>query len=60
MKLLPKTNCKKCGETTCMVFALRLIDEVKEVEDCPELDPEKKMKLTGYLSHFNRESQFRL
>ena len=56
LKLLPKTNCKKCGEPTCMVFALRVIDEVKELEDCPELDPEKKMKLTEYLSPFNRES----
>jgi ArsR family metal-binding transcriptional regulator len=56
LKLLPKTNCKKCGEPTCMVFALRVIDEVKELEDCPELDPEKKMKLTEYLSHFSRES----
>ena len=56
LKLLPKTNCKKCGEPTCMVFALRVIDEVKELEDCPELDPEKKMKLTEYLSRFSRES----
>jgi len=56
LKLLPKTNCKKCGEPTCMVFALRVIDEVKELEDCPELDPEKKIKLTAYLSRFNRES----
>jgi ArsR family metal-binding transcriptional regulator len=56
LKLLPKTNCRKCGEPTCMVFALRVIDEVEEVEDCPELDPVKKAKLTQYLGRFNRES----
>ena len=56
LKLLPKTNCKKCGEPTCMVFALRVIDEVKEVEDCPDLEPVKKTKLTQYIGRFNRES----
>jgi ArsR family metal-binding transcriptional regulator len=56
LKLLPKTNCKECGEPTCMVFALRVIDEVKEVEDCPQLHPEMKIKLTAYLSRFHRES----
>ena len=39
-----------------MVFALRVIDEVKEVRGLPELDPEKKIKLTAYLSRFSRES----
>ncbi|MGC8658433.1 MAG: (Fe-S)-binding protein [Desulfomonilaceae bacterium] len=55
LKLLPKTNCKKCGEPTCMVFALKLIDEVKEIEDCHELNPEMKTKLVDYLRQFSRE-----
>jgi ArsR family metal-binding transcriptional regulator len=24
-KLLPQTNCKKCGEATCMAFACKLL-----------------------------------
>lgn len=55
LKLLPKTNCKQCGEPTCTVFALKIIDEIKEVEDCPPLQPEMKMKLTAYLGNFLRE-----
>ena len=26
LKLLPKTNCKKCNEPTCMVFAARVTE----------------------------------
>ncbi|MGB9791199.1 MAG: (Fe-S)-binding protein [Thermacetogeniaceae bacterium] len=38
-KLLPKTNCKKCGEPTCMAFATKLVLERVSLEDCPELKP---------------------
>jgi ArsR family metal-binding transcriptional regulator len=52
LKLLPKTNCRKCGEPTCTVFALKAAQGIKGVEDCPELEGEKKGKLTKYLSQF--------
>ena len=29
LKLLPKTNCKECGQPTCMVFALLVIEGKK-------------------------------
>jgi len=36
-KLLPRKNCKECGEQTCMAFALRLINNELELEKCPLL-----------------------
>ncbi len=34
---LPKTNCKKCGEQTCMAFAIKLLNGEKKLEDCKPL-----------------------
>ena len=34
---LPKKNCKKCGEPSCMAFAGRLSQYDAEIEDCPLL-----------------------
>ncbi len=53
LKLLPKTNCQKCNEPTCMVFALRATEGVKGPEDCSELDPASKSKLQEYLGRFH-------
>ena len=53
LRLLPKTNCGKCGEPTCTVFALRAAEGVKGPEDCPKLDPENKAKLESYLGQFH-------
>ncbi|MEM2022679.1 MAG: (Fe-S)-binding protein, partial [Archaeoglobaceae archaeon] len=41
-KLLPKTNCKKCGEQTCMSFAFKLLNREKKIEDCKPLFEEKR------------------
>jgi 4Fe-4S ferredoxin len=35
-KLLPKTNCKRCG-MLCMPFAVELLKGEKQPEDCPPL-----------------------
>ena len=35
LKMLPKTNCRECGEPTCMVFAVAVTEGVKGAEDCP-------------------------
>ncbi len=38
---LARTNCRKCGETTCLVFAAELRSGKRKPEDCPPLlDPE--------------------
>ncbi len=52
LKLLPKTNCGKCNEPTCMVFSTKVVEGVKNEENCPELTPEKKEALKTYLSGF--------
>ncbi|MDM7913090.1 MAG: acetyl-CoA decarbonylase/synthase complex subunit gamma [Methanotrichaceae archaeon] len=41
-KQLPQTNCKECGEETCMAFAAGLIARTKTVDDCKPLVKEKK------------------
>ncbi len=46
-KLLPKTNCKKCGYPTCLAFAMKLAAGKVDVELCPDLDPETKALLGG-------------
>lgn len=40
-RLLPGTNCKECGEVTCMAFASSLIERDKVVEDCKPLEEDK-------------------
>jgi len=52
LKLLPKTNCRECGEATCMVFASLAAQGVRNEEDCPALKEEKKGLLKAYLSRF--------
>jgi ArsR family metal-binding transcriptional regulator len=52
LKLLPKTNCKECGEPTCMVFAARMTEGAKSPGDCPPMDAGKKQLLAEYMSQF--------
>jgi ArsR family metal-binding transcriptional regulator len=35
--LLPRSNCKACGEATCMAFAFSLLLGLKEPGECPRL-----------------------
>jgi len=36
-KYLPKTNCKQCGQVTCIAFATKLILGEFPIEKCPPL-----------------------
>jgi ArsR family metal-binding transcriptional regulator len=36
-KLLPGTNCKKCGELTCLAFAVKLVGQEVEIPKCDPL-----------------------
>jgi acetyl-CoA decarbonylase/synthase complex subunit gamma len=36
-KLLPRTNCKECGEKNCMTFATKLVSRDIALERCPPL-----------------------
>lgn len=33
-KYLPKTNCKRCGEATCLAFATKLVLGEYQIEQC--------------------------
>ena len=55
LRLLPKTNCKKCGQPTCMVFATQLMEGGRSVEQCPELNKDNREKLAIYLDGFTYE-----
>lgn len=44
-KLLPKTNCKKCGSPTCLAFAMRLLGKKASLEECPDVSEEAKRLL---------------
>lgn len=35
--LLPQTNCKLCGEATCMAFAFALLQQQRALSDCAAL-----------------------
>ncbi len=52
LKLLPKTNCRECGQPTCMVFAALAAQGVKNAEDCPALAEDNKRLLRLYLDRF--------
>ncbi len=48
-KLLPKTNCKKCGFPTCLAFAMKLAQGGVDLEKCPDVSEESK-KILGEAS----------
>jgi ArsR family metal-binding transcriptional regulator len=51
-KLLPKTNCRRCGQPTCMMFASLATEGIKGYNDCPELAKESPVNLMTYLNRF--------
>ena len=46
-KLLPKTNCKKCGMPTCLAFAMQLAQKRAKLEDCPDVSQEARKALAA-------------
>ncbi|MBW1723845.1 MAG: Fe-S cluster protein [Deltaproteobacteria bacterium] len=52
LKLLPKTNCKECGQSTCMVFATQVAEGAKGPEDCLPLEDATREQLSNYLGQF--------
>lgn len=41
-KLLPKTNCKKCGHPTCLAFAMKLAQRQASLDSCPDISEDAK------------------
>ena len=52
LKLLPKTNCRKCAQATCMAFAALVMEGGRAATHCPELTYENATKLSTYLAGF--------
>ena len=44
-KLTPKTNCKECGNPTCMAFAMKVAQGAITVDKCPHMSDEAKAQL---------------
>ena len=44
-KLLPKKNCKECGDPTCLTFAMKLASGKADIDLCPYLDESAKSVL---------------
>lgn len=46
-KLLPKTNCRKCGFQTCLAFAMQLAAKKASLDKCPDVSEEAKKALAS-------------
>ncbi len=57
-KYLPAKNCGRCDETTCMAFAIQLLDRKKKASNCPELTEEGLKKLIEVTTPPVRDIEF--
>ncbi|MHB1025192.1 MAG: acetyl-CoA decarbonylase/synthase complex subunit gamma [Desulfobacteria bacterium] len=46
-KLLPKTNCRKCGQSTCLAFAMQIAAGKASIDLCPPASEEAREKLSA-------------
>lgn len=53
LRLLPRTNCRKCSQPTCMAFAAQVVDGGRGADDCPELREPRRTELIQYLADFD-------
>jgi hypothetical protein len=44
--LLDKSNCKECGEKTCLAFAGAVFQGRRRLADCPRIEPETAQRYT--------------
>jgi acetyl-CoA decarbonylase/synthase complex subunit gamma len=44
-KLLPRTNCRDCGQATCLAFAMLMAQKKAKLEDCPHVSEQAKAAL---------------
>lgn len=55
-KHLPRTNCRECGEATCLVFATLVAQGIKTAQDCPPIAPDERSALDAYMSGFRLDA----
>lgn len=46
-KLLPRTNCKDCGQPTCLAFAMQLAAGKASLDACPHIGEEARERLAA-------------
>ncbi|MDP2657103.1 MAG: (Fe-S)-binding protein, partial [Candidatus Deferrimicrobium sp.] len=46
-KLLPKTNCRECGQSTCLAFAMQIAAGKASIDLCPPASEEAREKLSA-------------
>jgi len=46
-KLLPKTNCRECGQPTCLAFAMQVAAGKASIDLCPPASEEAREKLSA-------------
>jgi ArsR family metal-binding transcriptional regulator len=51
-KLLPRTNCRDCGQPSCMAFAVLAASGAKGAGDCPSIKDTERSKLQDYLGAY--------
>lgn len=57
-RLLPGTNCKKCGELTCLAFAVKLVGRDIEITKCDPLFSEKYQEKRNVLLELLKAAGF--
>jgi len=45
-KLTPKTNCKECGNPTCMAFAMKVAQGAVQIDACPHMSADAIAQLS--------------
>jgi ArsR family metal-binding transcriptional regulator len=50
-KLLPRTNCKACGEASCFVFANKLVAGHVQLQECPLLNELQYAEQQAHLAY---------
>jgi len=48
-KLLPKTNCKECGEENCMAFATKIVNREVQLDQCSPMLKKENAKAYAQL-----------
>jgi ArsR family metal-binding transcriptional regulator len=52
LKRLPKTNCRQCGQATCIVFSSLVVIGAKSPADCPTITRANRDQLERHLNRF--------
>jgi ArsR family metal-binding transcriptional regulator len=60
LKVLPRTNCKACGEQTCLAFVLQLLADERSIVECRPLFTEKYERERSVALNLLLESGFDL